>query len=994
MSPDTANERPSSNIFFSRFYSWLMIFLLSLAPGLIIAWDWHPDGEDIWARRQMYSGWFKKNDALAERFFHATSPDFWCREMAIEYRNISQALAAKTGNCQMALEKAAELIFKKDKDRLVVMQFFQVDGNWAMASNDRRISGFLFRQLFRQIVEHYENGASELSGNTWEQRIRTLFGKMAFIEMFLPDFRLKPVPVIFQGRSYYLIWDLLTNNESNKAAGGFFILLPANFSRNNGLAEKIVNNWSTISRQTHKDGFCWPAMLNYRKGTEKSLILHPAIADARTTADVWNFFRNTFPEKSLESEQSHLQLPVELMGKAFPIGNKIARICYTDSVSGFAAILLGDRPQVPLSPRQEVVRWYFGVLAFIWSMFFIRSLIFRRLPTIRIQIRVLLWFSAFAAFPAGLTLGSLAATLQDLREVKISGLHRDLHQQILNVEAEMAGVAEIFSEAASRITSDERIQARVYRLPVEPGTDSEFLAETRSEFQRLGFDPAAIILVTQGGWCFSSFQKDSSARYRKSSRALFGSILDKYLKQADAGYYEKFFPVSKAIDTERRVPVITNASDFRVQENFGLAKERFESVSEIFTGNDFALSYLHQVNLEGRPFAVFMILLRPEMMYKKILRLNLPEEAVNYRRASGYSPDIAVYKNTGGQATLVEATGRTGGFDKLTILPAERTAYVFDSDYASIMVPSQRMPGYVFAARLPAFHVEMMIFFEQLSMIATMLLLLLVVILGSAFVSVWIGKPLRSFIPALEKVGTGYEFSQGLFSRDDEIAATGDSIIKMSEWILEREKIKRFVAPQAINQVLASNFIKAGAGTIRKAIVLVSDIRSFTTISEEFAAEEVFDMVNHHLSAMAAIIEKNGGVIDRFVGDAVWAIFYEDACSMCQQALNAAIEMKKAHMRIQKERAAAGLFTVDIGIGLARGEILAGVMGNSGVRLDYTIVGDTLHRAEESETASKLGSFTGIVVTEEIRCTADNLKFSPIVHSNGFFEVVDLETKQ
>ncbi len=738
MNSDAVNGKQLSDLSFSRYYSWLMIFLLSLAPGLIIAWDWHPDGEDVWARRQMFSGWFKKNDALAERVFQATAPDFWCREMAIEYCNTTQALAAKTSDYQMALEQASELLFQKEKDRPIIMQFFPKNGDWAMNSTDRRISGYLFRQLFRQIVDHFEHGTSELSGSNWEQRIRTLFGKMAFVEMFLPDFRLKPVPVIFQGRNYYFTWEMLVRPEGGRVCGGFFMLLPVNFSRNSSMADRIISDWPIVSRQVRVDGTCWPAMLNYRKDSAKSLVVHPALADSQTVADIWNFFQQAFPEKSLDSEQSHLQLPVELMGKAFPLGGRIARICYSDPISGFAVLLLGEMPRIPLSPRQEAVKLYFAILAFVWLMFLIRCLIFRRLPTIRIQIRVLLWFSAFAAFPAGLTIGSLAATLQDLREVKISGLHRDLHQLVLHIESEMAGVAEVFSEAAATITSDEKIINNAFRLPTEPESDTRLLSQVRSEFLRRDIDPAAIILVTQGGWCFSSFQKDSSAGYRRSSRALFGSILDKYLRQVDADLYQQCSPASRYLDAERRVPAITSASDFRVQENFGLAKERFESVSEVFTGNDFALSYLHQINLEGRPFAVFMVLLRPEAMYEKILRLSLPLEAVNYRRTSGFSPDIAVYKNPGGQPKLVEATGRTGGFDKLTLLPDERTAYVFDADYASIMVPSQRMPGYVFVARLSAYHVEMMIFFEQLSMVMTMLLLLIVVISGSIFVSVCI----------------------------------------------------------------------------------------------------------------------------------------------------------------------------------------------------------------------------------------------------------------
>jgi class 3 adenylate cyclase len=145
---------------------------------------------------------------------------------------------------------------------------------------------------------------------------------------------------------------------------------------------------------------------------------------------------------------------------------------------------------------------------------------------------------------------------------------------------------------------------------------------------------------------------------------------------------------------------------------------------------------------------------------------------------------------------------------------------------------------------------------------------------------------------------------------------------------------------------------------------------------------------------MSEIIEKWGGVIDRFVGDAVWAIFYEDEHPMAVAAIEAAMEMKQAHTKNQQERAAAGKFTVRTGIGLARGEILAGIMGNSGVRLDYTIAGRTLQEAEDAEGASKMCRHTGIVISRNLKDDLPGYVFEEIAASDGLFEVVSFAAEK
>ncbi|MDD3147751.1 MAG: adenylate/guanylate cyclase domain-containing protein [Candidatus Riflebacteria bacterium] len=977
--------------------SWLMIALLSISPGLILTWDWNPSGEESWIERQILDKWNKEQDALSERLNQASGQEFWCRESALRFKKLVQAMILRSYSPADAFLKAQDLIGKSFANLKPELIHFVREGNdWKVLSTIKTSSNYMLRQLFRQIVEHFAEGRSQLATNSWEQRIKSMFGKMAYGEIFMPENRLKPVPVIFQGHGFYLTWDLLYENSDEKSgekiAGGFFLLIPGDFSRNNEPGGQIIANWSLINDAISGSENCWPAFYNFLATDSTAIILHECLENDSDRRAIQDFFYSNFSQGG--TLKQGMDLPVEKVGKAFRLGNRIGRLCYSDPVSGFAALLLADMPSMPVSPRLLVAGWYFRIILIIWLLFAIRAAIFGRLPAIGITVRVLLWFLAFASFPAGLTIGSQTANMQDFREVKVAGLHRELHQLVLQLEAEMAVVSNEFLEAALKVWSDKTLASRARNLSDVPGAEKDFLTELSDGFKSNHIEPSALVLVVQGGWCFTLFSEESSSRFQKSCRTLFGSLLDSYLRHADPDLYSEGQPKGKISDPERRLPSVSSLTDFRVYQNFALVKEKFESISDVFSGNDYSLSFIHQLNIDSRALGVFIALFNPEKKYLDTLKVKLPERAFEYLRKTGFSPDIAVFKTEGAGNELILSTGKTDGFRRITRATGERTAYLYDRDYASIIVPSQRMPGFVFVARLPAYQIESQVYLEHISMLGSLVLLILVVLTGSVLASFWVGKPLRDFVPDLESIRNGGDLVARAAWREDEIASTAFSIRRMADWVKEREKIKKFVAPQAISHVLASNFIKAGAGTLRKVIVLVSDIRSFTTISEEHPAEEVFDMVNSHLGSMSEIIEKWGGVIDRFVGDAVWAIFYEDEHPMAVAAIEAAMEMKQAHTKNQQERAAAGKFTVRTGIGLARGEILAGIMGNSGVRLDYTIAGRTLQEAEDAEGASKMCRHSGIVISRNLKDDLPGYVFEEIAASDGLFEVVSFAAEK
>lgn len=171
--------------------------------------------------------------------------------------------------------------------------------------------------------------------------------------------------------------------------------------------------------------------------------------------------------------------------------------------------------------------------------------------------------------------------------------------------------------------------------------------------------------------------------------------------------------------------------------------------------------------------------------------------------------------------------------------------------------------------------------------------------------------------------------------------------------------IERFV-PQAFLAMIGKPSIvtvSLGDNKRQEMTVLFSDIRNFTTISEKLTPDENFAFINSYLEKMGPVIRDHNGFIDKYIGDAIMALFGD-----ADDALRASLAMLDALEGFNAERRAAGLDSVGIGIGLNTGSLMLGTIGEKH-RMDGTVISDAVNLASRVESLTKVYR-VGILISQ------------------------------
>jgi adenylate cyclase len=188
-----------------------------------------------------------------------------------------------------------------------------------------------------------------------------------------------------------------------------------------------------------------------------------------------------------------------------------------------------------------------------------------------------------------------------------------------------------------------------------------------------------------------------------------------------------------------------------------------------------------------------------------------------------------------------------------------------------------------------------------------------------------------------------------------------------------RRLLETYVGPHASEQIL-SGHIRRGSGVTITAVVMICDLRGFTTISELWPRDDVISMLNEYFEVVSAPLERNGGEILKFIGDGLLAVFPLDRPAACADALAAVLSVRRGMAALNERRIGTNLEPLGYGIGVNVGDVMYGNIGTPS-RLDFTVIGPAVNTAARLEgltgslgrTALFSGAFADLVNGQSLR---------------------------
>ncbi len=190
----------------------------------------------------------------------------------------------------------------------------------------------------------------------------------------------------------------------------------------------------------------------------------------------------------------------------------------------------------------------------------------------------------------------------------------------------------------------------------------------------------------------------------------------------------------------------------------------------------------------------------------------------------------------------------------------------------------------------------------------------------------------------------------------DELEALASGFNTMVDGLKERDKLRttfgKYMTASVMEHLMAGKVALGGESL--EVTILFTDIRSFTTLSEKMDPQHLVGLLNEYFTEMVGIVMEMDGVVDKYIGDAIMAVFGapvpkpEDAVN----AVRAAVHMRRALQRLNDRLAERGIPALRTGIGIHTGPVVAGNIGSER-RMEYTVIGDAVNLASRLESNTK-----------------------------------------
>jgi class 3 adenylate cyclase len=379
-------------------------------------------------------------------------------------------------------------------------------------------------------------------------------------------------------------------------------------------------------------------------------------------------------------------------------------------------------------------------------------------------------------------------------------------------------------------------------------------------------------------------------------------------------------------------------------------------------------------------FAIFYLVKNPDMLAEQFFR-HLETGTGGLSEAQGYQEILGDFEIRSGIFRILsrvppivdqmKAWPQTIGAHREFVSLAKmgissRRSFSFDREQGRRMLmirPFHNFP-YVGVAQARLRGQETLVLARTIFSVGLLAYAVISLILITGLLSQTFERPLHHLHQAILEIRGGKLGLPLVLSSGDEFAMIGEECHKMSRALLERDRMRLFMSDLTMEAVAAPG----KSSTIQQdTTVLFSDIRGFTELSEKYPAEEIVGLLNEYFSEMHTALLEWEGDIDRFIGDALFAVFRsrKNGKDPALQACFAALAMRERLEAFNAARLRREEFPIKTGIGIASGTAILGEIGSAIGRKSHTVVGNLMGIASHLESLSKKSRYSGIILSAE-----------------------------
>jgi len=229
--------------------------------------------------------------------------------------------------------------------------------------------------------------------------------------------------------------------------------------------------------------------------------------------------------------------------------------------------------------------------------------------------------------------------------------------------------------------------------------------------------------------------------------------------------------------------------------------------------------------------------------------------------------------------------------------------------------------------------------------------------IGAIVVARSVSKPVHELVEGARRIGKGDYENLVEVTQSDEIGELANAFNEMTRGLAEKDRVRdllgKVVSHAVAEELLKNQDVKHGGEDLEVSI-LFSDIRSFTSLSETKMPSEILEFLNYYLTHMSEAIEAQDGIVDKYIGDAIMALFGApiEQPDAADRAMKSALAMRDALVVVNREFRKRGWDEIRSGIGINTDIVVAGNMGSPN-RLNYTVIGDGVNLASRLEGLTK-----------------------------------------